>query len=264
MKRLLAPLFLAFLFPLCAFAQSFPAGFPEGALWLSKARPVAGDEVQVYVPLFNSGDTTLTGTLVFLVDETAIASKQISLGAGEAKIESTTWQTKVGTYSLSAKIENSEGGGAALQIAKKVTSPITVSVAKPPEPSVIAQSISSAANIASQAVSAAAPSVLGAATTFYEKAEDVRGAGVARLEEYLAQAEDPQKTSSTNSESSQASSVSGFEAPEKKSIVSQVSKAAAQIALVVMKIKFLFYPLLLLLILFIISMLFKWASRRPV
>lgn len=265
LSLLLLSLFLALL-PVPAAAKEFPAGFPGGALWLSKTSPISGEEVRIYATLFNSGDSALTGTLVFFVDDTALASKPVSLGAGEAKIESAVWQAKEGEYAISAKIENSEGGGQSLELTGKVSGSVVVVVAKPPEPSAIVQGVGAAANFATEAVSAAAPSVLGAATTFYEKAEDVREAGVARLEKYVSNTEKKDSSAGANTQtaSTSLSAVSGFEAPEKESIVSQVAKAGAQVALFIMKIKFLFYPVILLLILFIISMLFKWASRRPV
>lgn len=271
MLRRLAYLPLLFLLisaPLVAEGKEFPAGFPSQSLWLSKAYPISGEEVRVYAALFNSGDSALSGTLVFFVDDDAIASKPISLGAGEAKIESAAWQAKAGEFAISAKIENSEGGGAALEISGKTASPIAVVVAEPPAPSAIAQGVATAANLATQAVTAAAPSVLGAATEFYEKAENAREAGVARLEAYLEKSGEKASgagaTPGAATSSASQSSVSGFDAPKKEGIVSQASKAGAQIALFIMKIKFLFYPLLLLLILFVISMLFKWANRRPV
>lgn len=257
--------------PIVAEGKTFPAGFPESALWLSKAFPVAGEEIRIYTALFNSGDTALSGTLVFLVGEDVIASKPLSLGAGEAKIESATWQAKAGEHSIAAKIENSEGAGEALEITGKTVSPIIVSVAKPPEPSAIAQGVASAANLATQAVTAAAPTVLGAATTFYEKTENFRTESAEKLEKYIESTESPVSAQSASgavlgeaTTSATLSNVSGFESPQKAGLVSQVSKAGAQIALFIMKSKFFFYPLLLLLILFIISMLFKWASRRPV
>ena len=123
--------------------------------------------------------------------------------------------------------------------------------------------------LASQAVTAATPAVLGAATTIYEKTEKFRTESAEKLEKYIASTESPPAPAKNPSgvvlgEATTASGVSGFEAPKKAGLVSQVSKASAQIALFITKSKFFFYPLLLLLILFVISMLFKWASRRPV
>lgn len=273
MKGIYASLPLLFVLafsPIVAEGKTFPAGFPGSSVWLSKAFPVAGEEIKVYATLYNSGDSALTGTLVFFVDDTALASKPISLSAGEAKIESATWSASSGEHSISAKIENSKGDDEALEIAGNVASPIKVSVAKPAEPSAIAQGVASAANLASEVVTAATPAVLGAATSFYEKTENFRTESAEKLEKYIASTESPVASSAQSSngavlgQATTSSGVSGFESPKKAGVVSQVSKAGAQIALFITKSKFFFYPLLLLLILFIISMLFKWASRRPV
>src|SRR3989344_11279 len=82
------------------FGANLSAGFAPNSVWVSKNNVTAGKSVNIYTVLYNSSDEPISGDLTFLVDSTAIGTKNFTVSSGETKIESYPWQALVGTHTV--------------------------------------------------------------------------------------------------------------------------------------------------------------------
>lgn len=160
---------LMLLLPLPLFA-AVPAGFPSEGVWLSKTAPVAGDSVTLYTVVYNSTDTAIAGSVVFLIDNASIATKSFSAPAGTTQIVSVPWSATQGAHQLSARIE----GVSSLELSKLASGTTTISVAAPPPPPEAVTATIAAADAASALVASTTPIVQSVASTTATVAEDFR------------------------------------------------------------------------------------------
>src|SRR3990167_10780411 len=136
------------------FWASAQAGFPDKPLWLSEAKPIAGEEISLSTVLYNGMDAAVGGTLTFLVDDAKFTSQDVSLAAQSSNVFSAKWIARSGTHSFSAKFAASSETASALQ---QQTTAIQVTVAEPPPPSALQQNVEKAATVAGQLASSSAP-----------------------------------------------------------------------------------------------------------
>ncbi|MDO8576098.1 MAG: hypothetical protein Q7R90_02180, partial [bacterium] len=161
--------------PLFASAQ---AGFPDKPLWLSNAKPVAGQEISLSTVLYNETGATIGGTLTFFVDDAKLTSQDVSLAAQSSSVVSAKWTATSGTHSFSAKFAAASGTVSTLQ---QQTTAIQITVAEPPPPpppSAIQQSVDKATEVAGQLASSSAPFVQKIAQAVFTQTETLRNAGI--------------------------------------------------------------------------------------
>ena len=244
---------LLFLFAAPVYAQSINAGFPSGAVWLSKTNVTAGDAVELFTAVYNGGEEKLTGTVVFTVDEKRVGSQSVELTSGASQLVSVEWKAEKGEHKIAANIE-----GASSAVTQARAAAITVNIAEPPPVPLVDTVISTAADIAKEASKSAVPAITSVANDAYGLIESIRLDAVSKLEDVAA----PQKggvlgaATSTNS--------SGFNSSrETPSGMSQIKQVAAGAALIALKSKVFFYPLFLLAIFGLLYILFRWAFKRP-
>lgn len=186
MKHFIVALMCVVLFsPACALtADSIPAGFAPGAVWLSKTDLEDGQSVQLYTVLYDSASVPIAGNVSFLVDGTSISSQPFELTAGTTKIVSTSWHAVQGSHSISASLEGviNKDTGEALTLGSTAATALTISVAAPPPPS---PAVQAAAN-AIAAIQTSAPVVTQAAQSAYNSLEYLRQNAISTLEGTLA------------------------------------------------------------------------------
>jgi hypothetical protein len=184
-----------------ASAAALPAGFAPGTLWLSKAALADGERANVSTALYDSGDASLSGDLIFTDNGTTFANVPFTLAAGESRIYSAAWTAKGGSHTLGAALANVKSGSASASVKDASAASISVSVAAPEPPSP-----------ALSAATSTAGAVQKAASTAFDAAESVRTAGADAIRGQLAAL-------------SATSSASGM--PEQKVLGTSTQKAAA-------------------------------------
>lgn len=240
-------------FPLLASAQ---AGFPEKPLWLSNAKPIAGEEISLSTVLYNGTDAAVGGILTFFVDDTKLTSQDVSLSAQSSSVVSAKWIARAGTYSFSARF--SSAGEAAS--AQQQTSAIQITVAEPPPPSALQQQVEKAASVAGQLASSSAPFVQKVAQAVFTQTEALRNAGIEYLEKKVDR---PQAGGSDNS------NVDGFvlgtstkQTVASGSTLHNIGQMAAAAGLFVLRSFYIFYPVLGLAVLLALYLAAR-KLRRP-
>lgn len=252
MKRIIVLALPLFLVPLLANAT----GFPQNSVWLSKVAPAAGDTIQISAVVHNTGTSAVQGTVAFLANEKTIGTASFSLESGAAGIVSVPWTVEPGEYSLSARID----GGSDIDRATSGT--LAVSVAEPPKPAPLEESVQTANDLFASFASSSLPMLGNAGQAVFAKTEALRESGVEALESYLAgKQKEPAETSAAAAEES-ATETEEKAAEEKESMWSKASQAAAAGALFTFKNAALFYPLLAFAILFFLYLLAKRLSGR--
>lgn len=264
------------LLPTLSFA-AIQAGFPSQALWVSKSSIVEGETIVISAVVLNAGSDVLRATLVFTSDGTRIGAREFTIPGGESQIHSMDWRPKRGEYRIAAKIE-----GTSAPLSQKETSAILVSVAEPPVPSAMQETISQMTQTAAMIASSSAPILEQAARALFAQTEALRNVGIEHLENYLASnaiqmtslaSEAPSaagagaaspsrrnvKGASTNTLDDD---VSGFDAPKERNIFDKIAQAAAAAALFTMKSMVLFYPLLAFLFFGLLYFLARRVRRQ--
>ncbi|MCX6786501.1 MAG: Ig-like domain-containing protein [Candidatus Kaiserbacteria bacterium] len=127
--------------------QAPAAGFATAPLWISKASPIDGDALKLFAVVNNASSATVSDTVSFLVDGTAVGSAKVSLDAGAAQIVSTAWTAVAGTHSLTATFFGTAAG------------PFSIMVAEAPPKPVVLQYLDTAMNTGSSALSGALAAV---------------------------------------------------------------------------------------------------------
>jgi len=237
------------------FWASAQAGFPDKPLWLSEAKPIAGEEISLSTVLYNGMDAAVGGTLTFLVDDAKLTSQDVSLAAQSSNVFSAKWIARSGTHSFSAKFAASGGAASSQQ-----TSALQITVAEPPPPSALQQNVEKAATVASQLASSSAPFVQKVAQVVFTQTEALRNAGI----EYLEKKVDRPQAGGSN-----ASNVDGFvlgtstkQTAASGSTLHNIGQMAAAAGLFVLRSFYIFYPVLGLAVLFALVLAAR-KLRRP-
>ncbi len=180
MKRFI---FLSFLlFPFAISAQTIPAGFPEGSVWLSKMQPVAGEEVQLYAPIYNSSATDIEGTAVFSIDGSIVGTVPFSVDAGETLIKSVEWEAKIGTHTVTVSLENAHNAKTSEPVTLKHAAGSEVQIIVDPKPKTVSEALIEDAN---DYIRESSPAVATVVTTISEVTEGLRQDGINYLESKL-------------------------------------------------------------------------------
>ena len=237
------------------FWASAQAGFPDKPLWLSEAKPIAGEEISLSTVLYNGMDAAVGGTLTFLVDDAKLTSQDVSLAAQSSNVFSAKWIARSGTHSFSAKFAASGGAASSQQ-----TSALQITVAEPPPPSALQQNVEKAATVASQLASSSAPFVQKVAQVVFTQTEALRNAGI----EYLEKKVDRPQAGGSN-----ASNVDGFvlgtstkQTAASGSTLHNIGQMAAAAGLFVLRSFYIFYPVLGLAVLLALVLAAR-KLRRP-
>ena len=108
MKKFLIILSLVlFVQPSLLFAQSVSnVGLVEHTIWYSKDPFFEGDTIKIYTLLYNSGTSSVSGTVEFYDSETLLGKKDIIIPAQSPKDVSISWTVTTGNHSISAKFLN--------------------------------------------------------------------------------------------------------------------------------------------------------------
>ena len=117
------------LFPLAALAadaSTTPAGFAATPVWLSSVSPVAGDALKLFTVVKNSGETAVSGTVIFLLDGESIGSAKASLAIGTAQIVSTDWRAVEGVHNITATFLETTAGPFVITVATAPPKPVAL------------------------------------------------------------------------------------------------------------------------------------------
>ena len=108
MKKIL--IIISFIFlshPLFLFAQTVSnVGLVEHTIWYSQDPFFEGDTIKIYTLLYNSGVSSVSGTVEFYDNETLLGKKDIIILAQAPKDVSVSWVVTAGNHSISAKFLN--------------------------------------------------------------------------------------------------------------------------------------------------------------
>lgn len=247
---------VALLFP----AAALSAAFPSSSVWLSDTSPAVGDKVRIHAVVYNETSATLTGSVVFLVEEKENGTKAVSLEPGESEVVSSLWTAAEGEHSFSARFSGEANGPST------VSASVSVKVSAPPSPAALA--LSDAKTVTAKVASTSIPIVSAVASTVFEATESIREAGIEYLEKAVADsAVTPAKSESSPRPAvlgtTTVSQVEGFEGSsttQNSGVFATAKHAAASGLLAIFKSFWLFYPLLVLALLFIFRSLYRWAT----
>lgn len=248
MRKVFAMTVLICALPLIAAAQAagpVRAGFPERSLWLSNTAPSAGEEVRISTVLYNGTNAQVGGTLTFFNNDAKFSIQEVGLPPQSSSIVSATWVAIPGIHTFSAHFVGSAGSEAQQQ-----TNSVKITVAEPPPPTALQQSVDKATVVAGQFASSSAPIVQKVAQTVFSQTEALRNAGAKGLEQYIENSRHPM----VEGASTRATSTPNT----KDSLFNSISQTAAAAALFVFRSIYLFY----LLFVAILFTLLAWAYRR--
>jgi len=228
MALLSALLIPTFFLPIAVAAQevSIPAGFAPSSVWLSRTNLVAESSVRIYTVVYNSSESSLEGSVSFLIDTKELSTSPFVLVPGDSKIVSTTWTPSEGTHTVSAKIISSldQKTKESRTLASTVSSSLSVTVAPLPPKPVALQTLDTASDI----VASSTPLIASAVANVASATETLRKAGESYLTELSASG--TSDANSASAESSRKGSVLGAEtlspegnAPTKKTVVQKIA-----------------------------------------
>ena len=107
-RKLLALFVIGCLLLLGAQASASPIGFVNSNIWISKTKPVAGDNTTLFAVLVNGSDDTLQGKVQFLdvSNNQAVGPLQSFTlsGGGTSNVIQTAWKAVAGNHQFKAKI----------------------------------------------------------------------------------------------------------------------------------------------------------------
>src|SRR3989344_6171067 len=246
--------------PFAVGAQSTAqAGFPDKPLWISNAKPVAGEEVSLYTVLYNGTDSAVSGTLTFLVDGTKLSPQDVSLAAQSSNVISAKWTAVAGTHSFTARFES--GGGNA---SPQQTAAVQITVTEPPPPTALEQTVRSVSTIAAAAASTSLPIATDIASKVYVATEAFREKGLAYAQKYSAPsagASSTRRGTVSGSTTTSSSNVGGFEPQQAGSIFDRMSQLSGTAIAFAFGSRTIFYPLLCLFLLALLYFLGRLVSR---
>ena len=268
--------FLVFIFQISLPELSFAAetgisaGFAPSSVWVSRSNVASGTSVNIFVVLYNSSEEPITGDLTFMVDNTAIGTKNFTIGVGETKIESFPWVAQTGTHSVSAKIAKvlNTNTNKTATLSNETTDSISVQITPPPPPSVTAETLNSIIYTVGSGVSSTAPVVANALKTIYNTTESVRNGIKSALDKQTGTSTGNNIAASNSETSVSKQKGLGIVNPEPANTLDFIPKAKSQAASVILSIvssKLLFYITLIgsfLFLILLIRMFFKSRRKR--
>lgn len=249
-------------------AQTIPAGFPSQSIWVSKTNVVAGEAIEIFTVVYNSGDATVGGNVVFTADGARVATKQFNLDAGKTELESVSWTATAGKHKLGASIEEAvDAASQSVLISNKNAGTIEITIANPPPPTAVEQAVNVVSTIARDVASTSVPIITSAAKSVYQATESFRNAGIAFAENNLPK-QSAQKTgiapASPNQKtvSAQSAQQNANAAPTPDtSFFSKLSQLAAPAIFYTFGSRAIFYPLLCALLLGLLYLLGRMVSK---
>ena len=246
-----------------AAADTLPAGFAPGPLWLSAGEITAGDSVQIYTVVYDSSTQAIEGAVTFLVDGTPIGSAPFELDPGRTSIESMLWKATEGTHSIEARVDTviDQDSKQAQTLTRATTGTISVVVSPPKvtapaaEPIILASTSSSIAAVVTSLASSS-PLVGSVTSSVGAFTESIRASGEAFL---LSKTNVERSPSGAEGVVLGASTETG-EASEGKAQATEPSiiERAAKALLPLFAYPAIFYPILFL----ILIVLFVLIARR--
>ena len=167
-----------------ALADSVPAGFPPGSLWLSATNATSGNTLTIYTVVYNSSASLVSGDVVFSMDGATLGTKHFDADPGTTQIVSEAWTAVAGTHSFSAQIQNSSSGG----LSNTTTGSVSVRVAAPPPPPAVVTNTIETASAAQSIAASTTPILQNIASTTLATTEGIRAAGLTELQNLAAAA----------------------------------------------------------------------------
>ena len=169
------------MFPLFSNASSIPAGFASHPIWLSKQSAGDGDSVRIFTVAYNSATSSITGTVHYLVDGKDIGTSNVSLNAGETKVQSLAWRATAGSHTLQAAFENPS-----LPLDNATTDSVSISVTSPLPPPAYIQAMQNVAQTASAVAASTTPIISSITNNIVTTSEALRNAGENYINDSLA------------------------------------------------------------------------------
>src|SRR3989338_7312398 len=187
-QRLVVGLLFLLLFapPFVSLADTGPSAGFAPSIWMSRTNVVAGESVNIFTVLYNSSDNPISGDVIFTVDSASIGTKDFTLASGETQIVSWPWTAKVGSHTVSARIEKAVGVSESANVLNQTAGNITVSIDAPPPPSPAAQVLNTVTSAIEAGVASSAPAVMSALASLYDTAESFRVGAKSALEKQVA------------------------------------------------------------------------------
>ena len=264
---ILALFLLPFAFPLISSAEvaNLSAGFAPSSIWMSRTHVVAGESVNIFTVLYNSSNNSISGDVVFAVNGATIGTKNFTLGAGETHIVSLPWIAKIGTHSISARIEKAldTNTNTATSVLNQTTGNITVQIEAPLPPSQATQVLSAVASAIETGLASSTPKVLSALTSLYSKTESIRAEAKSALEKQVAEnAKGGVATKLSASKQPGARASSSAQNQNAETLLTTLEKYMALAGLAIVSSKTIFYIALALVLLLLIQMLRVFFRER--
>lgn len=243
----LAVLCIIALFPFPVFAadalttpEALSAGFATTPIWVSNRLPADGDALKLFAVVNNASATTVSGSIYFLVDGTAVGSEKVSLGAGTAHIVATAWTAVAGSHNISATFLESVAG------------PISITVADAPPKPLVLQYLDTATN----AVGAVAGPALSGA---FAAVDGARQSGA----DYLARQRDLRATNTGTQGQVFGTSTDSLAKSGAAAVTSSTSPDSwfTRLEYLFFNNSLIFYPLLILILIFALWLISRIFSR---
>ncbi|MBU1293152.1 hypothetical protein KJ819_03790 [Patescibacteria group bacterium] len=226
-------------------AAGLPAGFAPGPIWVSKQSPSEGERIELYAAVYNSSDTSIEGSITFLVDDAEIGSVPFSLNDGETSIKSVEWVAVVGAHKIRAfvdtAIERNSKQKANIEHAEVAN--ISIHVAeKEPEPKVLT-TLDTAGSALTSVIASSSPLTSSITQSVVQTTESIRTAGESFLSGIAG--------TSTPASSRSSGEVLGAETfvaePEEESSPGFIARIAETL-LPIFRYPAIFYPVFLILL----------------
>lgn len=143
------------LFPFAVLAIDVPlaperlsGGFATAPIWISTAIPVAGETLRLFTAVNDISSTTISGTILFLVDGTTVGSTQVLLAPGAAQILSAAWVAVVGEHVILATFDRPvNASGQSVLLSHTIAGPLSIVVAEAPPVPLTVQYLSTILNL---------------------------------------------------------------------------------------------------------------------
>lgn len=248
--------------------EGLPAGFAPGPVWVSKSTPTAGEKVQIYAAIYNASDTSIEGSITFLVDQVSVGSVPFTLNEGETTLKSVPWTAIAGSHTVDAAVGTAieKQSKQATAIRNRAAGSVAVVVGAETSKPAALERIDSASDAVSIAIASGSPLVSRVAGTVFDTAEALRKAG----ETFLTEAAGPVASVATSSTKTHGQ-VLGAETRENQESDASIAdpepsggfmQSVAQSLIPVFAYPAIFYPLLFLILLVIFWIVAK-RLRNP-
>lgn len=136
MKKIFSILIICILvLPFTSFAASTieNSGIIDRTVWLSKESLVEGDSVDVYTVVWNGGNSSLSGNVVFYDGTTLLGKRTVNLSPKTTKVVSLTWKVSAGNHNIttsfeSANVTDAKGQNQSVLVENSKSASLVVSV----------------------------------------------------------------------------------------------------------------------------------------